>query len=256
MPVKSVRPVVWVHHKGTDEDRVEYVRMPGETPDGMVRWVIPLAIHDGDTIALTPWPPDVPTTVLCEMAGTFRTMFTFRPGDFVDPSALLCWDWLARVVYPAQEVAARTRLPLGTRGPINEGTIMPTQPPLPDTSIDIRPVDDEQAALIELIRNTDDPVVLWWIRMAAQEAQATVAKAREYGSAELQYAGHVIGRIGGRDTNPAEAMELQIFHYCLGKMGRWTAAVTRGQQVSDDTLFDMGVYCRMVQRIRETGQWP
>ena len=34
------------------------------------------------------------------------------------------------------------------------------------------------------------------------------------------------------------------------------AAIRRGEFVSDDTLFDIGVYVRMVQRMRETGNWP
>lgn len=125
------------------------------------------------------------------------------------------------------------------------------------------PADAHADAIGEMVDYlTDDPdeTVIWWILQAFQEAKATIAKAREYGSDELIYAGRITGQIHARhtetDLTDAQAAELMIYFYVLGKMGRWTAAMRRGEFVADDTLFDMGIYCRMVQRLRITGQWP
>ena len=42
----------------------------------------------------------------------------------------------------------------------------------------------------------------------------------------------------------------------VGKMARWTDAIRTGRRVSDDTLFDLGIYVRMVHRVRAVGGWP
>jgi hypothetical protein len=125
-----------------------------------------------------------------------------------------------------------------------------------------------QEELIQFLQEPDpDETILWWLKSAYDEANATVVKAREYGSGELIYAGHVMNAIhegralsfgedGTGHISDAVAAETQIFHYVLGKMGRWVAAMTRHEPVSDDTLFDIGVYVRMIQRIRASGAWP
>lgn len=234
---KSIRPQVRVVRREdpTNPDSpervlVEYIQMPGETPEGQVRWIIPIEILDGDSIALTPWPPDRHTVVLCEGGGRIRHMFSYDPRYSIHDNVLRnilrswCWrGWPAQAEQPAASEQAEAEL--------------------------------VKEKLLKAIQKEDDPVILWWALQAMEEAVATVRKAREYGSTELEYAGHVIARIGQREVSKPQALELQIFHYVLGKMGRWVAAVTRGEQVSDDTLFDMGVYVRMVQHIRATGEW-
>lgn len=114
--------------------------------------------------------------------------------------------------------------------------------------------------LVDYLTGDPDPTVEWWVLQAFEEAEATIAKAREYGSDELIYSGRIAGQIHARHdestlTN-AQAAELMIYFYVLGKMGRWTAAMRRGEFVSDDTLLDIGIYTRMVQRLRLTGEWP
>ncbi|AOE44402.1 hypothetical protein SEA_GHOBES_51 [Gordonia phage Ghobes] len=105
-----------------------------------------------------------------------------------------------------------------------------------------------------------DPTVHWWVQHALQEAIPTVAKAKEYGTVELVEAGRLLASqlVGyqGQTVTDQEALELQVYQYVVGKLGRWTAAVRRGEQVSDDTLFDLGVYATLVQKARETGEWP
>lgn len=99
--------------------------------------------------------------------------------------------------------------------------------------------------------------VAWWVADAQENAEKTMPKAIEYGSVELVEAGRTLARLMGRpDVSDQEAMETQIYQYVMGKMGRWTAALSRGERVSDDTVFDILVYATMVRKIRETGEWP
>lgn len=96
----------------------------------------------------------------------------------------------------------------------------------------------------------------WWFQVAQDEIEAVMPKAIEYGSRELTAMGHDLANSQGRVVSDEEATELAVWFYALGKMHRWSAAVVRGERVSNDTLHDLGVYCRMVQRIRTVGTWP
>lgn len=96
----------------------------------------------------------------------------------------------------------------------------------------------------------------WWMSKAEDEVRRTVPKAVEYGATDLSDIGHDLAKCMGREVNDEEAAELGVFFYIRGKMSRWVDAVKRGDRVSDDTLFDIGVYVRMTQRIRDAGGWP
>lgn len=96
----------------------------------------------------------------------------------------------------------------------------------------------------------------WWFSKAQAEVEGTVAKAIEYGSVDLLDLGRDLARCMDREVTDAQAAELGVYFYLRGKFARWSAAVLEGRQISDDTLFDIGVYVRMAQRIRETGGWP
>lgn len=96
----------------------------------------------------------------------------------------------------------------------------------------------------------------WWRELAEQEIERTVPKAVEYSSTDLTDIGMDLARTMGREVTDEEAAELGVFFYLRGKVARWVGAVMAGQRVSDDTLFDIGVYVRMAQRIRATGGWP
>jgi len=75
-------------------------------------------------------------------------------------------------------------------------------------------------------------------------------KAVEYGSVELEEMGAALARMMGRsDLSAARRVELACWFYAMGKMQRWTAAVTRGEFVSDDTLTDLGVVLLAAQRL-------
>lgn len=96
----------------------------------------------------------------------------------------------------------------------------------------------------------------WWRDKAEGEIAPTVDKAVEYGSTDLIDIGMMLGRTMGRAVNEEEAAELGVFFYLIGKIARWQSAIQRGERPSDDTLFDIGVYVRMAQRIRDSGGWP
>lgn len=97
----------------------------------------------------------------------------------------------------------------------------------------------------------------WWLSTAQADMAMVAPKAVEYGSVELEEMGATLARMMGRsDLSRARRVELACWFYAMGKMQRWTAAVTRGEFVSDDTLTDLGVYTLMVRRAREAGTWP
>jgi hypothetical protein len=107
----------------------------------------------------------------------------------------------------------------------------------------------------------------WWIIKAASEIDPLISKAIEYGGAERASDLVEIGRTmaaSGVITPPgltpeqeeAHYAELGMYFYLVGKMARWTAAISEGRRASDDTLLDIGVYVRMCQRVREAGGWP
>lgn len=96
----------------------------------------------------------------------------------------------------------------------------------------------------------------WWFDQAEKEIDGTVPKAIEYSSTDLVDIGRVLAFCMGRSVSDEEAAELGIFFYTVGKMSRWAGAIKTGKRVSDDTLYDTGVYVRMVQRVRDAGGWP
>ncbi len=266
--------VVAITRRGLTHATLYVVRQTGTTPDGYDRWIIPVEVLEHDRLEFGPWPPTKPVVVLCDdQAGRIRPMFKFDPlKDKLDIPRLENWSWDApAVIHPAPPAGPKestniSELPdVHVQIPVDAAALVdnPNLSSIPMTAgIPLSPYGlttptaDAQRVFEYLMANMNDPTVIWWLKKAVEEIDTTVEKAREYGSAELEYAGHVMARIGDRKVSAAEAMELQVYHYVLGKLGRWTSAVIRGEQVSDDTLFDIGVYVRMVQRIRDTGEWP
>lgn len=96
----------------------------------------------------------------------------------------------------------------------------------------------------------------WWFDLAEREIEGTVPKAIEYSSTDLVDIGRTLAYCMGRQVSDEEAAELGIFFYMQGKLSRWAGAIKTGKRVSDDTLFDIGVYVRMTQRVRAAGGWP
>lgn len=102
----------------------------------------------------------------------------------------------------------------------------------------------------------------WWVDTAKADAERTVPKAVEYGSADFDLMGQFMVALLGDKLNGAtdeEKMrvgrEMAVTFYLIGKMGRAVGAYARGVLPSDDTIFDTRIYAMMWQRIRETGHW-
>ena len=99
----------------------------------------------------------------------------------------------------------------------------------------------------------------WWCEKAKDEVEATVVKAIEYSATDLFDMGRDLLETMGRDLgsySAGEIAELGVYVYLLGKVSRWKGAIKDGRRVSDDTVADIAVYARMVQRIRDAGSWP
>ena len=101
----------------------------------------------------------------------------------------------------------------------------------------------------------------WWHTQADKEIAPMISKMVEYGgqgrATDLIDIGRDLAKaMRWEDISDADAAELGIYFYIRGKMGRWFAAISEKRPVSDDTLYDIGIYVRMVQRIRDRGGWP
>lgn len=131
--------------------------------------------------------------------------------------------------------------------------------------------DDLQADIDRVMEGLTDQqaeLVRWWVRVALAESTTVAAKALEYGGGGNAIDLYEIGRTMVLSSEPKwrdmatdeptnqQFAELGIYFYVVGKMARWTAAVMEGRTVSDDTLYDIGVYIRMAQRVRQVGGWP
>lgn len=82
-------------------------------------------------------------------------------------------------------------------------------------------------------------------------------KAVEYGANSMIEVGRTMARIQGRhNISDEEATEMACMFYIAGKIGRWVDAVTAGKRPSTDTIYDIGIYAKMAQRIRDVGGWP
>lgn len=117
----------------------------------------------------------------------------------------------------------------------------------------------EQMSAAQQARNNTrrkQPLDEWWRTTSEREISDTVPKALEYGATDLIDIGSQLGRWMKRDLTDAEAAELGCIFYLVGKMARLTAAVDREEFASDDTIKDIGIYIKMIQRIRSAGSWP
>jgi hypothetical protein len=101
-----------------------------------------------------------------------------------------------------------------------------------------------------------EDLVHWWCGAADDEIRRTLPKVVEYGATDLVDIGRDLAACMDRQVTDQEAAELGIYFYVRGKLARWTDAIKRGKPVSDDTLFDLGIYIRMAQRVRQSGGWP
>lgn len=105
----------------------------------------------------------------------------------------------------------------------------------------------EMAALLEA----------WWMQTSQDDLMATVPKAVEYSSSDLNMMGGVLANLldlGHVDGN-AE-IELATLVYIQGKVARAIGAFKDGRAPSADTYHDITVYSMIARRAREAGGWP
>ncbi|QXJ40718.1 hypothetical protein [Curtobacterium phage Parvaparticeps] len=141
----------------------------------------------------------------------------------------------------------------------------PSEEKTPDTAVEIVA---EVVAPEEVAEAQGDAIAdslrSWWLDVASQEVEPLISKMFEYGgtgrSNDLIRIGESLASAGvggpGASYTEQALAELGIYFYIEGKMARWSAAIAEGRSVSDDTLLDIGIYVRMVQRIRAVGGWP
>lgn len=125
---------------------------------------------------------------------------------------------------------------------------------------------DEKELTIENVQKTFAPGPIkylqgWWVDKAEAEISDMLKKTGEYGgqgrALDLIGIGQDLAHAAGRGAvGDAEATELGIWFYIRGKVGRAMAAISDGRMPSDDTVHDLLVYGRMIQRTREAGGWP
>lgn len=96
----------------------------------------------------------------------------------------------------------------------------------------------------------------WWRGQAEKEIERTVLKAVEYGAADLEVMGLAMLHLVPREKRSRQlGLEMALAFYALGKVARLFGAFERGELPGSDTWFDLGVYCRMAERVREFGEW-
>lgn len=122
---------------------------------------------------------------------------------------------------------------------------------------------EELAAGLDSKQSMARQLETWWHEQAQQEVELVVPKAIEYGgkgrAVDLLDTGRDLLRAQGVDDDKITdewATEVGIYFYLRGKISRWTAALVEGKRVSDDTLLDISIYCRMARRNRDVGGWP
>lgn len=110
-----------------------------------------------------------------------------------------------------------------------------------------------------------EDLAAWWRAKAEDEIGQTVAKATEYSGlggglpmdlVSLGKEWAFASKLDIHGFTDAQLAEIGVWTFMVGKLGRWSSALRNGRMVSDDTLLDLGVYVRIVQRIRDRGQWP
>jgi hypothetical protein len=91
----------------------------------------------------------------------------------------------------------------------------------------------------------------WWIETSEEDCNAYQAKAREYGSADLEVMGVAMEKLHPNVLMTRETgIEMALAFYLLGKIARMIGGYAVGQRPSDDTLHDIVVYAMMVRRRR------
>lgn len=96
----------------------------------------------------------------------------------------------------------------------------------------------------------------WWESASKAELDAIMPKVIEYGASDLKLMGEALLMSMPQCQGKVMPEELAIAFYAFGKAARLMGAYADGQEPSDDTWHDLGVYSRMALRVRFAGEWP
>lgn len=100
---------------------------------------------------------------------------------------------------------------------------------------------------------------VWWEQQVKTEMKSVLPKVGEYGAVDLKIMATAMRALwpGDKETVPERVLvEMALSFYLLGKCGRLFGAYEQGKLPSDDTLLDIAIYTKMIQRVREVGEWP
>ena len=164
-------------------------------------------------------------------------------------------------------------------------------PPQPDEPAQEQPVEGKTARqILEILLADDNPAselesgeidraLRWWRDLAEADSRATIPKAQEYGSTDLEMMGAAMAALikdkarenwerenAGRSNVPGiedefreflrvAGIEMAIAFYALGKAARLFSSYQQGRRPKDDTWLDLTVYSVMGRFVREHGRW-
>jgi hypothetical protein len=99
-------------------------------------------------------------------------------------------------------------------------------------------------------------VIRTWLEGHDHETtEAIIPKAVAYGSADLEIMGEAMLTLMPQLRGKVAGAELGIAFYALGKVARLFGAYAQGAEPHIDSWYDMEVYAKMAQKVRETGEW-
>jgi len=114
-------------------------------------------------------------------------------------------------------------------------------------------------AQLEAVSDNDEPTSelgRWWIGQARSELAGVIAKAENYGGADLELMGEaMLELLGWRDQPNGVGVEIACWFYALGKLARMMGAYTEHRMPDVDTIYDLRIYASMALKVRETGRW-
>ena len=99
----------------------------------------------------------------------------------------------------------------------------------------------------------DSPLFRWWRATVEADVLRTVPKIEDYGTRDLEAMGQFLAVGRNIQLDPQQAAIYGCMYYAVGKIARAIAALERGQDPGEDTLFDLSIYSMMARAYNEQG---
>jgi hypothetical protein len=95
-----------------------------------------------------------------------------------------------------------------------------------------------------------------WLRVTFErELPGTLAKARQYGSADLEVMAGAMMQVMPMLKTHEQGLQAAIAFYNLGKVARVFGALCQGEDPHPDCNYDSHIYALMGLKVGETGRW-